>query len=193
MIHLASVEADILSYPEMATVTDADKVWLASLVDGFTFRVQQVAGRLFERVARTMTFSPECGDRVIRLPAFDEWDGGGSVASVHESTDHTFDSTTIISSDDYYYNSRKGRLYRKANSWTAGVDSVQVVWTDGFRTPPGDLKMACVIQTIFWYQNRARIGVEEVRAMQGGVAKSSVQFNFLPEVREVVESYSIIG
>lgn len=192
MIHLASIENDILTYPEMSTVTDPDKVWLTTLVEGFTFRAQQVTGRLFERAERTMTFSPDPGDQSIRLPAFDNWDGGGVITSVHEATDHTFDSTTLIPSTDYYYNSRKGRLYRKSNVWTSGTDCVQVVWTDGFKRPPGDLKMACVLQTIFWFQSRARVGVEEVRLMQGGVAKSSVKFELLPEVEEVVSSYSIL-
>lgn len=192
MFLAASVNQDILTYPDMATVPEPDKVWLASLVESFTDRAEAYTGREFEYRQRTQTFSPDFHDVVIHLPAFNNKEGGGTVASVHESGDQEFTSSNLVSPDDYYYESRKGRLIRRAGAWTAGPAAVQVVWTDGFKNPPADLRVACVLQVVFWYQNRSKIGSKEVRFVQGGASSVGAAWKLLDEVQEILASYGTV-
>lgn len=192
MFAAANLETDILTYPEMATTPEDHKAWLSTLIGAFALRAEGFTGRKFEHKARTRTFNIDVAQERLQLPAFNQHDGGGTVASVYESSDQDFSASSLIDSGDYYYDSYTGALWRKNNSWTTGQNTVQVTWTDGFRQPPDDLRMACVLQVIFWYQSKARIGVSEVRLSQGGVAKTSAQWSLLTEVEEILEAYSLL-
>jgi hypothetical protein len=192
MFAAANLETDILTYPEMATTPEADKVWLATMIDAFALRAEAFTGRNFEYKARTRTFTCDIAQERIQLPAFNQHDGGGTVSAVYESSDQEFTSSNLLDSEDYYYEAVRGALWRKNNVWTAGQNTVQVTWTDGFRQPPADLRMACILQVIFWYQSKSRIGVNEVRFSQGGVAKTSSKWTLLTEVEEILEAYSLL-
>lgn len=190
---IANVDEHVLTYPEMSTVADRDKSWLQLLVDAFHQRAQVYTGRQFESKQRTMTFSPQEGDQIIRLPAFDDLSASpdGSISTVHESTDQDWVAANLTSSDDYRYNSRTGALVKPYGQWQHGWDCVRVVWTDGWVDAPADLRMVCVLQVVYWYQNRSKIGTKQVSFQQGGSASTHAQAELLPEVREVLDTYRV--
>lgn len=181
---------DVLNYPGLETVKDNDKDWIERLIRGFAQRAEQYTGRFFYKESRTEQHSPDISSQVIQLRAF----GSGTITSVHEDYDRIFDSTTLVESDDYYFNAETGQLIRDEGTWFPGQGVVKVVYTAGIGTTvndvPEDLRMCAVLQCAFWFQRRNELGLSQ-RTQQGGAVSIQNESRLLPEVEDVLWSYTL--
>jgi len=197
LLELCSI-TDFERYPGASTLDAAGRDWVVSEIRAFSERAEQETNRLFYFEERTFTFDVYDRMSVIQLPAFGSRTGtAGSVAQVHESTDQDWDANSLTDPDSYVFDDRTGMLHRKHGSlWSEGPQSVRVKWTGGFGTDlthvPRDLRAACVRQVAFWWQRRNSIGVAS-QGVQGGSFTVEAPGQLLPDVREVLDKYAIIG
>lgn len=197
LLELCSI-TDFERYPGASTLDAAGRDWVVAEIRAFSERAEQETNRLFYFEERTFIFDVPDRMSVIQLPAFgNRTSTPASVAQVHESTDQDWTANALTDADSYVYDDRTGMLHRKYGSvWTGGPQAVRVKWTSGFGTDlthvPRDLRAACVRQVAFWWQRRDSIGLQS-QGVQGGSFSVSAPGEFLPDVREVLDKYAIIG
>jgi len=191
LLELATVD-DVSVYPGMDKVGIDDRLWLEKLIRAFSKRAENYCNREFYLEARTQTFSPEGWMEFIQLPAFGA--SGNSVTTVHEDSERGFGATYLLVATDYYFDWRTGLLSRDVGRWLVGQGVVQVVWTGGFGTSvedvPDDLRVAAVMQVVFWWQRRNELGLQS-KNLQGGSVSISAPSKLLPEVQDILDQYKV--
>lgn len=192
VLDLCTVE-DLLSYPGMEDMSDNDKLWALQMIRGFAQRASKFVGREFYKESRTRQFGSNGHNADIQLPAFGA--STNSITSVHESLDRTFTSSTLLDSDDYYFDWETGVLHREYSLWLSGRGTVQVIWVGGWGTDvdtvPDDVRTAGVMQIAFWYQRRFDLGLTGRAGGQGASVDILVPSKLLPEVEETLSAYRL--
>lgn len=138
-------------------------------------------------IARASAFIKTVTHRCIEATSLTEYhDGPGddrirlrdwpviSVASVHESADQVWDSTTLIPSTDYLLDARLGRIIRKSGVIFARHPlSVRVIYTGGYATVPADIEMACLELCVAKWRRRSNEGVQSKNLPDGSIVMFS--------------------
>ena len=68
-----------------------------------------------------------------------------SVTSVHDDTSHTFDSTTLVTSTDYFTDEpTMATIHKKSGTFQFGAKSLKVIYEAGFESTPPDVRRLAV-------------------------------------------------
>lgn len=114
-----------------------------------------------------------------------------SVATIHDDTERSFGSDTLIASTDYIVKTNFIQL-DSGQRFGNGVGNIQVVYAGGYtiKTLPDDLKFACVMQTVFLYKRKETMGVLSISGAGGSISQNA-PMKLLPEVEEAIQPYRI--
>ena len=117
-----------------------------------------------------------------------------SVSSVHESTDipRVYDSSTLLDADDEYILDESGMLWRVGSQWASGPNAIQVVYTAGAATVPGDLNWAAVRLSALWLKSRDFLGITSQSLGDGSVTHFGPQ-DVPWDVQQVIDRYTVAG
>jgi len=185
---------DVMSYPGMSTVSDADKDWLETLIRMFTVRAEAYTHREFYEEERIRQFSSDGRLMQIQLPAFGK--ATNVLSLVEQAPDRIFGAGTEIDLSNFYFSHTTGLLTYEYGPFVRGIGSIQVTWTGGLGTAPehvpADLRAAAVMQVAYWWQRRNEIGVEERRYKEGAIIKVPSKMSFIADVEEVLDTYEVI-
>lgn len=192
VLELTTLE-DVLTYPGMAMLQDADKEWVVSLIRMFSQRAESYTNRLFFEEERVRQFSSDGRIISLQLPAFGN--PSNSLISVKQANDRIFGSATAIDLSNFYFDWQTGILTYEYGPFIRGVGNVQVTWSGGLGTSPdhvpADLRAVATMQVCYWWQRRNEIGVEERRFKEGAVIKVPTKMSFISDVEDVLESYRV--
>lgn len=171
----------------LPAIDDAEQLFVEKLIDTFTVRAQNLAGRTFRRASGLVeTFSPRWNQwwvRVKRPPIH-------SVTSILE--DFVGDFATDVANKtvdvESYGIESHGIIRMRYRPFLEGVRCVQVTYEGGlFRDVgdvPADLNMAAIRQVAFWYQHKDKLGVASESVGPGSVTVYAK--DLLPDVEAVL-------
>lgn len=181
---------------ELGITDNADNALLTAWLEGLQGRFDTHLNRRLLR-----------GENTVEL-----FDGGGtwvrpqgwpleSVASLHVDTDQEWDADSLIASDDYRINLKRGLVYYTVTPGTKfpeGLQNVRVVSTGGYVSTgtaatatqfamPEDIRRCMRLQAGFEWRNRTSLGKESFSA--GGASMSIAPAELLPEVKHGLAPY----
>lgn len=117
------------------------------------------------------------------------------ITSVHESTDRTYDSTTLVDSDDYIYYPDTGQLMFTESIPAVGWQTIKVSYTAGYVLASIDdaLENAIIMLVDFWYKSYAdhrfgvqSTGVDDKRIVYEKGVPTLIKEQLLPYKRSVL-------
>lgn len=171
--------------------TDTEHDSLLDRMVGFVSSTLEGAmnGRLLKKLERVKYFNP--GGKIYLLPAFPVDTTATLTVSV--------DGTIQIKDDEFYIYDETGIIeFPVDNVWSDPKD-VKVTWTGGYTEAtgtgilavPDDLAFACILQTSFMFRRRKDLGTSYI-LMPDGAASIPVKEGLLPQVKEIVDRYSLV-
>jgi hypothetical protein len=89
-----------------------------------------------------------------------------SVSGIWDSTTWGWDSSNLISSDDYKIKNLN-TIVLKSTVFSKDDQNIKITYTAGYGTVPNDLKQACVEEVSRAYKNRKNIDVVDRAAVDG--------------------------
>lgn len=149
----ASVK-ELLGIQSAVTAYDAVLDTLVAAVDGI---VEDYCGRRFADTTYTDYFDGQLNQRRLLLPNYPII----SVTSVHDDTDRTFGSDTLVSADDYTFKTGEdsdGIIYFHATTLGRGMKNIKVVYRAGYATIPKPLARAADLIVASIYNRRKGAG-----------------------------------
>ena len=158
---------DLTTFTNVQTFTgaaDADEAYVGSLITA----ASKWANRYTSIKLASRSYTGEDEDTL--------YDGDGTrevmlrntpvteITSVHESSDRTYDSTTLVDSDDYIFYPDTGRLVFTETIPARGWQTIKVLYTAGYDPVPGDLENAIIMLVDYWFKayQSHRFGVQSV-------------------------------
>ena len=112
-----------------------------------------------------------------------------SITSIHSDFDRvTWDSTTLISADDYTFDGPSGVVYYDL-SFIPGVKNVRVVYVAGYATTPAGIVDAVCEWVAAGFNRRKGSGLTSESF--GGVSQSYLADAMPAGVREIVDRYTL--
>lgn len=113
-----------------------------------------------------------------------------SITSIHDDSDRVYGSDTLISSDDYTYDSDTGIVYIEGGVFK-GFNNIKIVYTAGFtaNTFPNALKQVWIRQCCHWYKDAKDSDWARESTSRGGdtINKKKLISNLLPDFWLFVE------
>lgn len=115
-----------------------------------------------------------------------------AIDSIYDDPDWDYDSTSLISSDDYTYDSEAGIVYYNGFFYE-GKNNVKITYTAGFTTStfPEIIKQVIMRQIAVWWKDskEGNWGVITKSQPSGGgsISKKELEKGFLPEFKVVAE------
>jgi hypothetical protein len=104
-----------------------------------------------------------------------------SVTTLHESTDHVFDATTLIAAADYVVDKAAGRIFRKGGlPFTRWPMTVQVVYVAGYTAIPLDIEQIAIDAVSWKYLHRTSSGYISRTYRDASVTRGSASDSGLP-------------
>jgi hypothetical protein len=103
------------------------------------------------------------------------------LTSINMDVNRVFDTSTIVSSSDYYVDSNAGRIeLLGGNIWKKGQKNIQVIYSRGWETIPLDLKQAGLeLAAIKWKESQVgegRIGIVQTTSKFSDVESRTEMF-----------------
>ncbi|MBW1666718.1 MAG: phage head-tail connector protein [Deltaproteobacteria bacterium] len=163
---------------------NTDDALLENLIDRVTDLFESYCDRKFKAADYTEYHDGKGSDKLFpdQFPI-------NSVASIHDDTDWTWGSDTLIDSDDYRIVDG-AYIQCKSDTFTDDVQNVKVVYNAGYDSIPEDLEQAAIMQVAWLYKKGkggGLLGVSSKSLMDGSI--SFTNKDLLPEVRLVLERY----
>lgn len=116
-----------------------------------------------------------------------------SVTTLHDSTDRTYASASLIATADYTVFGDEGMIRLDDDgsvaAFSKGRRAVKVVAVVGFTAIPASIEHAVGMQVAHWYNARDHIGRTSVS--QGGGSISVKGLDLLPEVLEALRPFRL--
>ena len=140
--------------------------------------------------AKTETFSIDWNTTVVQLTE----NPVNSITSVKERTSYSAAYTTLTTGAyEYYLDVSTDCIYRTTSSsyknWPTGVASVEVVYTAGYSTIPGDLKLA-VLDLITYYlkdEHKQRQSIAGASIQNQGSTSQTNNVSFPDHIKRVLD------
>lgn len=139
--------AQAKTYLGVAASTDDTTIGL--MIDSATAAMEKEAGRHILAYTRTEILSGN-GTYSLWLSEPPE-----SITTIHESSDQTWDSTTLIDSGDYLQDGSRVEYLNQI--WSHARMNIRVVYQAGWASPPADLIQACKMQVAALYSEFQRV------------------------------------
>ena len=115
-----------------------------------------------------------------------------SITTLHDDPDREYNSDDLIAAADYTYYADEGRIQLDGIRFLKGLNNVKVTYKGGYTvaTVPGDLKLACILQTTFVFKMRDKLGISSISSQAGSVSMYS-PVELLPEVKQTLDLYKM--
>ena len=162
---------------------------LTDLLDRATEAIKNFTRRELESPGADYTHYFD-GDGMGRAVILREYPVVGTVTSVHDDTDRTFDAATLIDAGDYYVHVDEGIIELTSGTvFAKGVANVQVKYKAGYAAGsiPEDLEMATIYLAAHWFEERKNLALEARALGDGGTSKHL--HDFPPQVKEMLAPY----
>jgi hypothetical protein len=95
---------------------------------------------------------------------------------------------TVLDNPQYYLNKTTGHL--KFTSFISGGE-VKITYTGGHDEIPDDVKLACLMQSGFIFQNRDTIGIYQAKTNSGDIKIEGKQ-DLLDGVKALLQPYKVV-
>jgi hypothetical protein len=184
--------SDVLDYPGFVDMSPENMAWIGRLIKMFSGLTETLTGRDLEKKARTIQVSLDYDTSAMQLRAYGL--STSAITSINQDNDRLWPSGNVVDSTDYYFDTDTGIVHKDYGTWRTGRGVIRVIYDAGMATTtedvPEDLRSAAVMQVASWWQHRDELGLErrEFGSSQVSVQKSDT---LLPQVREIIEYYSI--
>lgn len=180
---------EIKQYLEGMTNVDKYDFILSSIISWVSKRFETYCNRVWdnnEAADITEYFSGEDKTTFVvvrRIPI-------ASVTSLYDDTERLYAAASLIAAADYTFIAEQGIVQLDGSNFSKGINNIKVVYKGGYTvaTIPGDLKLACVMQTAFTFKRRDQIGLSSLSG-QGGSVSVYQPMELLPEVRAILNGY----
>lgn len=164
--------------------------------------MESLQGRIEEHLQRTLlrgtyTEVHDGGVRALQVKAIPI----ESIASIHISSDQTWDADTLLDSSDYRYKADRGLIWYGDGTyqWTAGVQNIRVVYVGAYVAAgsnpsgvqlamPEAIRDAFRLQLGFEWRNRRTLGQQSVS--MNGQAVSLAPAKWLPAAEAALQPYA---
>jgi len=113
-----------------------------------------------------------------------------SITSIKQDSEWAFGSDSTFASDNYAI--QDDRVVLKDNVFSSGVRNLQVIYTAGYSTIPGDLKQACIEEVARAFDKRSNVDITN-RTLTDGTAFTMRQNSLMPDTVDVLKRYMGIG
>jgi hypothetical protein len=179
-------------------VTSKPDTLLTLLINAFTVAAEKpgFCNRLFLLTERTHYF--DGGYSRIWLPASPisvAEDGITPLVRIWDDTEHEWgDDTELTLWDDFGVNLDTGCITLDGQCFGDGSRSVKSTWTGGLVTSgqpdsaPSDLRLACTMQVLNWYQRKSELGLDALNVPSGGSIQMTEPSKFLRAVTQILLS-----
>ena len=171
------------------------------LIELVSARVEDYCDRVFSEETGRIEY-PSGGTGILSLKLFPIT----SITSIHEDADRDFDSGSLVDSTEYYADTERSLVIRKAswrrevtgnyglNKWLQGLNIIKVVYnggytvTDGVTGVPADLQRLVAQQVAYLYDRRRSLGMSSASGGEG--SQSYVDdYEFLKDVKAGLQKY----
>ena len=191
---------------ELGVEDTNDDAVLTEWMEGIQGRFDEYCQRIFLYEAD----EEEIFDGDVTSLAVKRWpiDSAADI-SIYIDADQAWGSDTLLDSDDFRVNYRRGRIvYGTGTSkWTAGFQNIKVVYSGGFVKSDGTaatgveatqldaLRRAFFMQLGFEWRNRETLGITQIsqsgaaRQVGAGVALALKGKTLMPEVAETLRPF----
>lgn len=146
-----------------------------------------------------------CRRKLVKATFTEYYNGGGigrinlknypivSITTIHDDSNRTYDATTLVDSDDYYFDADKGfvELY-DGGIFTDSVQNVKIVYLAGYvagTDMPYDIELACKIWLSKVYHQYSK---QSIHVSSESLRERSVSYRQedIPiEVKRLLERY----
>ena len=141
---------------------------------------------------KTETFTIDWSTHVVQLTESPV----NNIVSVQEAQSYGGDYNTLTTTaQEYALNARTDCIYRTTTSgykaWPIGVDTVRVVYTAGYSTIPGDLKLA-VLDLVTYYlkdEHKLRQSIAGASLQNQGSSTQQNNVGFPDHIKRVLDLY----
>ena len=145
-----------------------------------------------------------CGLEHFTATLYTEYhDGGGygllfpdrypitTVSGIYDDDSWTWDVDTLIDPTTYRVIDRNRIVLKDGGFFGNYVQNVKLIYTAGFATIPGDLKLACIKEVARLFRTRIDKGVESRSVQVNNIFTKYVMDEFMPETRTVLNRYRV--
>lgn len=181
---------------EYLGITDtASDTLINNLIDRASEFMETFCGRKFGEASYTEYHD---GDGIASKLFLRQWPIISSLTSLHDDTNRTYGSASLVNTDDYVATNETGIIALDGLRFHVGVANVKAVYSAGYKLPGGtgsgsplplDLEQACIELVALRWNDRGkeRLG-KTSQAMGDGGTESYVQD--LPwQIRLILERY----
>jgi hypothetical protein len=164
---------------DMDDISSSEENLLQQMIDGVLDLFEAYTNRKFARDVFVEVHDGEYSDKLFpkNVPITE-------INSIHQSTDQTWDSTTVLAATDYViaHNTYVQYMTQRTLQWP---QSIRISYTAGYTTDtfPQDLKLALIEQVAYKFQQEysgRKLGVQSMTA-QDGIVTFQMQ-KLLPSV-----------
>jgi len=149
-----------------------------------------------------------CGLEHFTPTVYTEYfDGGGkgllfpdrypitTVSGIYDDEDWNWDTVSGTNAVDptTYRVVDKNRIVLKSGYFSNYTQNIMVVYTAGFATIPGDLKLACIKEVARLFRTRNDKGVSSRSVQANNIYTKYITDEFIPETKAVLNRYRIKG
>ena len=181
---------EVISWSESNNFPVKSTEFITKAIDYISKQIETYCDREFETTARTEFF--DGGETVVNTKAWPI----NSVTSLWDDPEGEFNSgDELTERDDYVIVPNSGMIKKRSGRFLDGTQSIKVIYEGGFGAEianvPADLKMACIIQVIFWLRRKDKLH-------KAGNSVQGITENLLPPVLqkgviELINPYARVG
>jgi len=113
-----------------------------------------------------------------------------SVTTIKEDSEWAFGNDSTKSSDDYAI--LDDRVVLKDDSFGAGIRNIQVIYTAGYATIPGDLRQACIEEVSRAFDKRQNVDISS-RTLPDTTTFTARNDSLMPDTIDVLKRYIGVG
>ena len=113
-----------------------------------------------------------------------------SVISIHDSSDWTWNSDSLISSSDYAIQNSNW-IVMKDDVFSMGNRNIRLIYRAGYASIPDDLKQACIEEVLRRFRRRSDFDVTAKTIEDGTVTYT--EKDLLAQTRRVLNKYTLKG
>ena len=162
--------------------------------------VDDVLADLITRV--TEGFHKDCGVTQFKATDHTEYYSGAgtielfvintpvnTIASIYEDSDWVYGEDTKIDEDTYA--PLNNMVVLKDSVFNIGIRNIKITYNAGYNDIPGDLKQACIEETVRKFKKRENVDIISKSGADGSFTK--IQHGKLKDTIEILKNYKSLG